>query len=127
MARNRMAHSNRVPLRRRQLEERRREHTLARLSTLDKAQMLARPPLLQAVSQHQAQAHSDTLPKHNSLPMVCRNSQHMDSQATQIQRRNSRPQHTASLHTANPLAMRLPRPDTLSSPHLEQLSRVFRV
>jgi hypothetical protein len=123
-----MAHSNRVPLRRRQLEERRREHTLARLSTLDKAQMLARPPLLQAVSQHQAQAHSDTLPnKHNSLPMVCRNSQHMDSQATQTQRRNSRPQHTASLRTANPLATKRLRPDTLSSPHLVLLSRVFRV
>jgi hypothetical protein len=120
-----MAHSNRVPLRRRQLEERRREHTLARRSTLDKAQMLDRPPLLQAVSQHQAQAHSETLPnKHSNLLMVCHNSQHTASQATQTQRRNSRPQHTASLRTANPLATKRLRPDILSSPHL--FSQVFR-
>ena len=122
-----MAHNNKPPLRHPQLEARRREHTLARLLTLARAQTQARPPLLQAVNPLQAQAHSDTLAnKHSSLPMACPNSQHMDSQATPTQRRNSRPQHMVSLRTVSPLAMKLLRLDTLSSPHLVSPSRVFR-
>lgn len=58
--------------------------------------------------------------------MVCHNSQHMDSQATQTQRRNSRPPHTASLRTASPPAMKLLRPDILSSPHPVLPSQVFK-
>ena len=89
--------------------------------------VLERRQLLQAVNPLQAQAHSDTLPKqHSSLPTVCHNSQHMDSQATQTQRRNSRPPHMASLLMASPPAMKLLRLDTLSSPRLVLPSRVCR-
>jgi hypothetical protein len=78
-----MAPNNKLLLRHPQLAERRREHTLARLSILGQAQMQARPPLHQAVNPPQAQAHSDTLSnKHSSLLMACRSSQHMVSQVT---------------------------------------------
>jgi len=122
-----MAHSNKHPLPRPSKEERRRrEATLDRLSTLELAQMLDKQRLLQAVNPLQAQAHSDTLPKqHSSLPMVCRNSQHMVSQATQTQRRNSRPQHTVNLLTASPRT-KLLKLDTLSSLRLVVPSQVSR-
>jgi hypothetical protein len=121
-----MAHSNKRPLLHQLKEERKRkEATLARLLTLELAQMLDKQRLLQAVNPLQAQAHSDTLPKHNSLPMVCRNSQHTDSQATQIQRHNRRRQHTASLLMVSPPTMLL-KLDTLSNLRLVVSSQVYR-
>jgi hypothetical protein len=122
-----MAHSNKHPLLRPSKEERRRrEATLDRLSTLELAQMLDKQRLFQAVNPLQAQAHSDTLPnQHSSLPMVCHNSQHTDSQATQTQRRNSRPQHMVSLLTASPHT-KLLKLDTLSSLRLAVPSQVCR-
>jgi hypothetical protein len=76
-----MAHNSRP--RHQQLAVRRREHTPVKHSTLVLAQMLAwPPPPLQAVNQHQPQAHLDTQVNQHSPSTVCPSSQHTVSQAT---------------------------------------------
>lgn len=119
-SKSRTAHtSNRLPIQRRQLVARRREHTLARHLILDQAQTQVWLRHLRAVNRL-PQAHSGTLASRNSnsLRMVCPNNQHMASPATWIPPHNSKPQRTASLLMASRPGTSLLKLDTLSNPLL---------